>query len=75
MLLVLNIIVSLMKKISTVRSNGQFDPAIWKCLVQQVDCHFTVEPDLNGQVTLLNNFILFDPNIPNHGGPIHQPSL
>ena len=60
---------------STVWSNGQFDPAIWECLVQQVDRHFTVEPDSNSQVALPNDYILFVPDIPNHGGPIHQPSL
>ena len=60
---------------STVWSNVQFDPAIWECLVQQVDRHFTVEPDANGQVSLPNDFIPFAYDIPKHGGLIHQPLL
>ena len=60
---------------STVWSNGQVDPAIWECLVQQVDSHFIVKPDLNGRVTFPNNCIPFAPDIPTHGGPILQPSL
>ena len=64
---------------STVRSNGQFDPSKWESLVQKVGRHFTIEPDSNSQFTLPNDFILFAPDIPKHGGPIggriHQPSL
>ena len=59
---------------STVWSDGQFDPIIWDYLVQQVDRHFTVEPDADGHVTLPNNFAPFAPNIPARGGLIPQTS-
>ena len=60
---------------STIWSNGQFDPAIWECLVQQVNRHFNVESDSNGQLTPPNEFIEFTPDIPTRGSPILQPSL
>ena len=42
---------------STVWSDGQFDPLLWDYLVQQVDCHFFVEPSSSGQVTLPIDFV------------------
>ena len=59
---------------STVWSDGQFDPIIWDYLIQQVDRHFTIEPDSDGHVTLPNDFSPFAPDIPACGGPIPQPS-
>ena len=60
---------------SIVWSDGQFDPTIWECLVQQVDRHFTVEPGSNGHATLPNDFIPFAPDIPTRGGLIPQSSI
>ena len=49
---------------STVWSNGLFDQNLWENPVQIVDCHFSVEPDSNGQVRLFGDFTPIAPDTP-----------
>ena len=49
---------------STVWFDGLFDQHLWEHLVQQADCHFSIEPSNSGQVTLPNEFISFAPDTP-----------
>jgi hypothetical protein len=51
---------------STIWSDGQFDPLIWQCLVEQVESHFSIQPNSTGAVTLPPDFVPFSQDIPNH---------